>query len=50
MLINTHSPAELSEILLRLMCDVAQAEVWTVRLLLLMIVTLIEIFLHVTLI
>lgn len=46
---RTHSPAELAEILPRLICDVAQAEVWTVGLFVLMIMTLTEVFMHVTL-
>lgn len=47
---RTHSPAELTEILPRLFCNVAQAEVWTVGLFVLMIMTLVEVFLHVTLV
>lgn len=46
----THSPAELTEILPGFMCDVAQAKVWTVGLLLLVVMTPAEVFLHVTLI
>lgn len=47
---HTYSLAELTKALPRLICDVAQAKVWTVGLLLLIIETLIEIFLHVALI
>lgn len=48
-LCRTYSLAEFTEVLPCLICNVAQAEVWTVGLFVLMIMTFIEIFLHVTL-
>lgn len=44
---RTHSSTEFTEVLSGLFCNVTQAEVWTVGLFFLIIVTFIEIFVHV---
>lgn len=45
---KTHSPAEFAEILPCLSGNVAQTEIWTVGLFVLVVMTLAEVFLHVT--